>query len=391
MLTPPRLVAALLLILAIVLLSGCDGTGAAASGAPGGGNSYDPCNYHFENLIPSDWQILRATPLPPTVANDPNDDQACGVIYAYDTPPKGSFPIGPERVVIFRRDRNRPMDLHAYPVSFPDNRYEGEHNRMSVTMQDVISGLPGYEVVINDIDEHGITVTTSIFKWKGQELSEESWYDAVGSFSGDGGVDIAMDVVTVTQRIPGTRSQLARRAVYRPKDKKSYYQEPPLVKNAPGITPVQSETKIPYIVSLTMPADPATSEYPEKALLAFYQQMPITGTASFTRLKRLVGPDDPAVWWRKYSANVPNRPNLGCLGQPNISSAYVITLPQDAEMTPVPPHTESLSSITAAKIRADAMCLQKGRSIPATTVWYACWQRNPDRWYLTLDPCPEKK
>jgi hypothetical protein len=90
-------------------------------------------------------------------------------------------------------------------------------------------------------------------------------YKPLGLFQGDAGVIVEKDRVTVQVRRKDTRSQLADRKVFVPRsDKKNYYTGDSIE------LPPPAETDL---ISLSMGDDPTSSPYPEKTVLAFYQNI----------------------------------------------------------------------------------------------------------------------
>ena len=246
--------------------------------------------------------------------------------------------------------------------------YLGEHN-VSVREAEVLSGAKGPEVVIEDKTPEGIIVEASIFGWHEADKSEESGYDFLGTFLGDGGVMVEPDIVTVLVRRAKTRSQLADRQIYRPRDNKSYFQDGKLVPLEPmGLT------------SLSMPEDPAISEYSEKVVLAFYES--ITDT---NKLKGMMAPEA----WKAFEGR--DGTAFGCLVDAQRSGVLVMNMDPIPALA-VPPHTENNNVVITATITATSTCIitfgGSSSRKDVTLVWQVKWQKDDperkelDRWVL---------
>jgi hypothetical protein len=364
MVTPPRLVSAILLAISLLLI-GCEpdpvGGAESVSSTPvsgsdsASGSGLELCNLGIiAKLLPKDWAVVDKIPL----------DSQCVVSYHFDVPTGGSK-IAPVGGLVYRRDHNRPMDIRAYPLNLPGGPpYLGEH-RVGAWIADVLSEVEGSELVIEDTNEDDIIVEASIFSWRLADKPAESVYESRGWFLGDGGVTVGKDKVTVLVRRPGTRSQLADRKVLRPRDKKSYYK-----KDSAAL--VDPETV--DLVSLVVPADPATSEYPEKPVLAFYENLPLTDT---NKISSLIGPETSVPWLARNSAA------LGCLTDPQFK---VFVQDLDTRQAPaVPLHTDSGKSVITDTVTVTALCMLNGNgTVKRTSVisWLVRWEEATDRWQL---------
>jgi len=123
-------------------------------------------------------------------------------------------------------------------------------------MEDVLSGLPGPELVVRDRCG-GEIVRLSIFYWE----SNDKEYLPKGHFSGSR-VEVKLNSVTVDQCLPH-RAQLALRQVYRPRDDETYYE--PFEQ---GILVMPEKYELVFYQA--QPEDVRRSPYPEKVVLAFY-------------------------------------------------------------------------------------------------------------------------
>ena len=362
MVTPPRLVSAILILFGLTL-AGC-----TSDSLKLGGSSQITCDSDFSYLLPADWKIIGHNALEP----DNKSELVCVVFYHFDSGEGKSLqPVGG---VVVRQDRNRPHDLHVYPLSLPGGMYLGEH-KVSARPAAVLSGIQPSGVITSVIAEdktpEGIIVEISIFGWHEEDKSEESVYESLGWFVGDGGVTVESDKVTVLKRRLETRSQLADRLIYKPRDNKSYYQE----KSTKLVPPFTVEW-----VTLTMPEDPATSEYPEKVVLAFYENLTDTN-----KLEKMMA-SDTLDRFKKHDST------FGCLN--SVQPANVlITDVQYIQSSAVPSHTENNQVIITETVTVTGMCLTiVNGNISAKDVtklvWSVRWekqddtQNEKDRWVL---------
>jgi hypothetical protein len=244
-----------LLILIGLAISGCRSAPAA-------------CNGNFKNLMPADWRYINQWALD----TDGNKQLDCVVLYRFDTKTQEGQQITPVGGVVFRQDHGRPRWIYPHQLTPPNNFYLGE-TLVVPWVGDVLSGSPEPELVISDTDKTGAVVQATIFGWRDDQKGQPDTnpnpnvmgYKPLGFFQGDAGVIVEKDRVTVLVRRKDTRSQLADRKVYVPReDKKNYY-------NADSFDlPAPIETDL---ISLAMGDDPTISPYPEKTMLAFYQNI----------------------------------------------------------------------------------------------------------------------
>ncbi len=251
MVSPRRFAAALLF--AGLLLVGCKPRQAA-------------CDTDFKQHMPAGWTFVSQAALD----TDGNGQLECVVLYRFDTQTQEGRKIAPVNGVVYRADRGMPRWIYPVPLALPGNFYLGEF-QVKPRMADVLSGSQGPELVLEDTNQAGIISEASLFSWRDTgsdpnappDLGQMA-YKAVGSFVGDGGVKIDKDQVTVLMRRRDTRSQLADRRIYKPRDNKNYYQS-----NSPTLVdPAEND-----ITSLTEMDNPTASLYPEKTVLAFYQKI----------------------------------------------------------------------------------------------------------------------
>jgi hypothetical protein len=177
--------------------------------------------------------------------------------------------IAPVEGVIYRRDHGEPpRSLQACLLRLPGGYYLGEHD-VYVRVDKIITDAEWPQVIIEDLDPEGNIVEASLFQWQDSEKDNafapydpnKMLYKLVGWFTGEGGVKVEQDKVTVIDRIAGMRSRLANRKVYVPDTgTKTYYRS-----NGKLVDP---ETDLIALIDCT---DPNAMCYPERTVLAFYQ------------------------------------------------------------------------------------------------------------------------
>ena len=242
------------LILIVLALSGCRPAPAA-------------CNGNFGGLMPKDWNYIGQWALD----TDGDKQLDCVVLYRFDAT-KGGQKITPVGGVVYRQDHGRPRWIYPHKLTPPNEFYLGE-TAVVPWVGDVLTGSPEPELVISDTDKAGAVVQVTVFGWRDDQKGQPDTnpdpnvmsYKPLGFFQGDAGVIVEKDKVTTLVRRKDTRSQLADRRVYVPRaDKKNYY-------NAGSFDlPAPAETDL---ISLTIGDDPTASPYPEKTVLAFYQNI----------------------------------------------------------------------------------------------------------------------
>ena len=251
MVTPKRLAA---LILFGLLLAGC-------------GTGQGKCNGDFSGLMPKGWSFISQTALD----TDGKGQLQCVVLYRFDLTKDGKK-ITPIGGVVYRQDHGMPRWIYPHPLNPPGNFYLGEH-KVTARVENVLTGSPEPELVIEDKDSTDTIVQVSIFGWRDNKKElldvdpssnpETMSYKPLGLFRADGGMTVEKDKVTVYERRKDARSQLADRKVFVPReDKKNYYKQED---NKELVGPVETD-----IVSQAMGDDPTASPYPEKTVLALY-------------------------------------------------------------------------------------------------------------------------
>lgn len=223
------------------------------------------------SLLPAKWSPYT------TLRLDANADgkKDWVILYTYDEKDKGAFtPVGG---VVYHADRGEPPVVFPYPLVAPGWAYLGE-GKSTIGMQDVISSLTGPELVFQSVNSDNITNRIVMFSWKDQAPNKllppsadpamGQWYHCVGKFSADGGIKLEANRVTTWERTQ-ERSQLAIRRVYQS-------QQGGYLSNDQLVAPIQSCLDFAY----DQPKDVNQSPYPEKILMAFYQNF--TSDAAFS-------------------------------------------------------------------------------------------------------------
>ena len=228
------------------------------------------CNGDFSRLMPKGWTFINQFALD----TDGVAPLECVVLYKFDTQTPEGQKITPVGGVVYRQDHGKPRWIYPHPLNPPDDFYLGER-QVSARVDNVLSGSPEPELVIEDRDANGTIVQVSLFGWRDNKKDQLDTdpssnpdimsYKPLGLFQGDGGVIVEKDKVTSLVRRKDTRSQLADRKVYLPRsDKKNYYGQN--ITESPTVAEID-------VTSLVMGDDPTASPYPEKTVLAFYRDV----------------------------------------------------------------------------------------------------------------------
>ena len=276
MCAPRRFIAALLILVGVILigvmLSACDETSFIyVTPTP------TPCDVDFRDLVPTGWMPIKTFVIE-TGGLGPKSQ--CVVVYRLDAQ-QDPNKVAPFEGVVYRRDHGEPpRSILAYPLRLPGRFYLGEHNvnvytgtliTNTLTTSALITDTGWPQVVVEDWDPDGILVEASIFQWYDLEYKNpfapydpnKMNYKLVGWFMGEGGVTVEQNMVTVRERIAGSRSRLANRRVYMPNSgTKTYYK--------PNGILVDPETDLIALIDCT---DPNAACYPERTVLAFYQEL----------------------------------------------------------------------------------------------------------------------
>jgi tetratricopeptide (TPR) repeat protein len=200
--------------------------------------------------LPDNWEHVRTYRLD---ANHDNQPEWI-VLYRFDLPAEEQYDVAPIAGVVYQPGENA-SSLIPHRLLLSDDEYLCEHE-CAVTMDNILSGLPGDELIVYD-SYNGKVTKLSIFAWN----PTEETYRPQGHFSGDH-IQTEKNKVTVLQRL-SRRAQLALREIYEPRDNKSYYLSESL---DILLMPAQYE----LIFYGATPEDVTLSPYPEKVVLAFY-------------------------------------------------------------------------------------------------------------------------
>lgn len=201
--------------------------------------------------LPETWEHVH------TYRLDANrdDNQEWVVLYRFDLPVEAEQSGSPIAGVVYQPDDNSSPVLTPYELRPQDGNYLCECECIA-TMENVLSGLPGSELVVRDHCNDTVTRLT-IFYW----APNEEKYLSKGHFSGSR-IKAELNSVTVEQRLPH-RAQLALRQTYRPDDNETYYG---LFDQGVLVMPEKHE----LVCYQAEPKDVMRSPYPEKVVLAFY-------------------------------------------------------------------------------------------------------------------------
>jgi tetratricopeptide (TPR) repeat protein len=202
-------------------------------------------------MLPENWEHVHTYRLDA----DRDGDQEWVVLYRFDLPAGRQQSNGPIGGVVYQPDHRSSSVFTLYELRPPDGDYLCECE-CTATMENVLSGLPGPELVVRDRC-NGETARLSIFHWE----PNEGEYLPKGHFSGSQ-IQIDTDQVTVSQRLPH-RAQLALQQVYQSRDNETYYQPGNL-----GILVMPGKYELTFYGA--EPKDVMRSPYPEKVVLAFY-------------------------------------------------------------------------------------------------------------------------
>jgi hypothetical protein len=183
-----------------------------------------------------------------------NGKNAWIVLYRFDLLNEGGESAGPITAVFYQPDDERPPNLLADPLHPRDRDYLCEC-KCTPALENVLSGWNGDELVFYDQCGDQISRLT-IFHWD----ENDAKYVATGHFCGTC-IEVTLDEVTVREPLQD-RAQLSECKTYRAWDNKTYYQS--------SGTPVPSK-KAEIVFSKGEPDAVLDSPYPEKIVLAFYQ------------------------------------------------------------------------------------------------------------------------
>jgi len=202
--------------------------------------------------LPESWEHVR------TYRFDTNRDgnQDWIVLYRFDLPAEAEQSGSPIAGVVYQSDDRGFSASTSYDLRPPDGDYLCECE-CSAVMEDVLSGLPGSELVVRDRCNDQVTRLT-IFYWE----PNEGEYLPKGHFIGSR-IEVGLNSVTVDQRRPH-RAQLTLRLTYHSDDNETYYGP---FDQGILVAPVKYE-QVCYQGELE---DVALSPYPEKVVFSFYR------------------------------------------------------------------------------------------------------------------------
>jgi hypothetical protein len=191
--------------------------------------------------LPGGWQPLETRYLD---TNGDNEQEAV-ILYRFDLPSETGQQGSPIRAVVYQIDEEELPNILAHELLTPDNDYLCEC-ACALTMEDVLSGLDGPELVVRD-QCNGERSRLTIFHWDSVQIK----YVSGGHFHGHE-IEVAPNEVRVEERLLD-RAQLARRTIHHSSD---------------GITYDWSRDEL--IFCHEEPQDVTSSPYPEKVVLSLY-------------------------------------------------------------------------------------------------------------------------
>jgi hypothetical protein len=206
----------------------------------------------FNEILPDEWQYLRNYRL------DTNHDNRNEwvVLYRFDLLNEGGETTGPISAAVYQLDGNKPPSIVAHQLQ-PQGRDYLCECECKPTLENILSGWDGDELVFYDQCGDQISRLT-IFHWD----ENDAKYVTMGHFCGTC-IEVALDEVTVREPMQD-RAQLSECKTYRAWDNRTYYQP-----GSNGVQVVPEREEI--IFSKGEPEDVLRSPYPEKVVLAFYQ------------------------------------------------------------------------------------------------------------------------
>jgi len=203
-------------------------------------------------VLPREWVPFK----PWRLDTNRDGEKEWLVFYQFDVPEGRAKASSPISAVIYQPDDNYPPNLIAHELRPLDGDFLCE-SECKVEMDNVLSGLAGNELVISDWRGGQISRLT-IFQW--DEGRQEYW--PRGHFCGEC-IEVSVDEIQVKESMHD-RAQLTRCETYHAWDNKTYYQSGTLGTPIPCV-----REEIDF--SPDAPEDVCCSPYPEKVVLAFYQ------------------------------------------------------------------------------------------------------------------------
>lgn len=206
-------------------------------------------------ILPTDWKPFN--PIPLNTAGDEN--QECVLFYHFDFSAEAPKQ-GPINGVIYHLGEGRPPSIIPYKLTLNTRDHLCEHH-CTASMEDVLSGWEGKELIIEDKDtESGDVKRLSLFRWD-PDIEPNGGYKPLGNFSGDNITHRSKDKVVEYSYLEN-RSQLATKTTKYPFENKTYYGD-----NLP-------EPRSKIIFQYSEPETIENSPYPEKVVFGFYTHYP---------------------------------------------------------------------------------------------------------------------
>ncbi|HEY84167.1 MAG TPA: hypothetical protein G4N96_03510 [Chloroflexi bacterium] len=213
------------------------------------------------------------------------------VYYQFDTvgPAKFGKPCpdnSPRSVSIYDSDRGNPPIVFPYNLKAPDRDFLGE-NGVSLEQHEIVENIaagPPASGTVGEVPElfffgwgGGTRNQLTIFKY---QYNTENWesptnipdrYVLIGSFNGSGGIsfDEETNEITVKDRGPFDRSQLAVKTVYELHGEPGYK----TYMQSFGASSLRDPIRSTIDFAGNPPEKIRETEYPEKIMLAFYQSL----------------------------------------------------------------------------------------------------------------------
>jgi hypothetical protein len=176
-------------------------------------------------------------------------------LYRFDLLNEGGKSGSPIAAIVYQTDDNRPPSVISHELRAQDGDYLCECT-CKPSIEDVLSGLEGDELVVRDFCSEKITRVT-IFHWD----KKEEKYVPRGHFCGHH-VTVNWNQIMVEQPRPG-RAQLIVQETYHPCDDNTTYR-----RDFQGTPEICAKKEL--FFSQGEPEDVMRSPYPEKVVLAFY-------------------------------------------------------------------------------------------------------------------------
>jgi hypothetical protein len=273
-------------------------------------------------IMPPDWKYINGQEM----ETDDDGKQEWIAFYRFDMTCEGDQRGCPISGVVYRQDDERPPNLTPYKLYPPDKSYLCEC-RCSAEMKNVLTGIPGDELVIRDKCSGRIT-RLAIFNWD----AGQGKYQPRGHFVGYC-IEIGENEVEVKHRLQD-RAQLMKCETYSPTLNQAYY------KPGPQGEPVDAaKSEISFCTGV--PEHVTLSPYPEKVVLALY--------TNYNKEDDVVAEYFTRKGWEALKGCEPNR--CGC----TVPRAEV----EHVQVTDLKPEGETEGQgedPDLASVRADVVC-----------------------------------